>query len=56
MLEMIRRTSDGFTLAYVAAGPLEDLLAYHGEVFIARVERLAKTDSHFRSAAAIRPR
>jgi hypothetical protein len=30
------------TLAYIAAGTLEDLLGYHGEAFIERVENLPR--------------
>lgn len=48
--EMIRITADESALAYIAAGPLEDLLKYHGATFIDRVERLAQNDPHFRSA------
>lgn len=47
-LGMIERTAEPLTLAYVAAGPLEDLLAWHGDAFIERVEDLASTDPHFR--------
>lgn len=35
-------------LAALAAGPVEDLLARHGEKFIDRVEALAKSDAIFR--------
>jgi hypothetical protein len=31
----------------LSAGPLEDLLAYHGPTFIERVERQARTDPEF---------
>ena len=43
--------SDQF-LGIVAASPLEDLLCEHGPGFIARVEREARTDPHFRHALA----
>ena len=48
--EIIRRISpqDEDILAYVAAGPLEDLLARHPHTFIDRVEELAQNDAHFR--------
>ena len=52
MLEMIRRTTDEETLAYIAAGPLEDLLKDHGNEFIERIENLARSDQRFRSALA----
>jgi hypothetical protein len=32
----------------LAAGPLEDLLVYHGPIFIDRFEELAKQDINFR--------
>lgn len=35
-------------LANLAAGPVEDLLVYHGDRFIDRVETLAKSDAIFR--------
>jgi hypothetical protein len=44
---MISRTSDETTLAYIAAGPLEDIIAKHGSVFIDRVELIAKNDPQF---------
>lgn len=31
-------------MAFLAAGPLEDLLAYHGATVISRIEKLAKSD------------
>jgi|SRR5690349_2960826 len=34
----------------IAAGPLEDLLCFHGEAFIERIEKQAKADPHFRFA------
>jgi hypothetical protein len=52
--EIIRRFSaeDEDLLAYVAAGPLEDLLARHPHAFIDRIERLATSDAHFRRAVS----
>jgi hypothetical protein len=38
-------------LAILAAGPLEDLLACHGDKFIGRVEALARRDRQFRKGA-----
>ena len=40
-------TNDEIVLATLAAGPLEYLLAKHGEKFIDRFEELAKTDKEF---------
>ena len=34
-------------LGHLAAGPVEDLLSYHGPLFIDRVEELARKDSQF---------
>jgi hypothetical protein len=48
--EIIRGVSDDDILAYVAAGPLEDLLVRHPHAFIDRVEALAMRDPHFRRA------
>jgi hypothetical protein len=52
--EVIRRISpqDEDILAYVAAGPLEDLLVRHPYAFIDRIESLAKNDAHFRRAVS----
>jgi hypothetical protein len=52
--DIIRRISreDEDQLAYVAAGPLEDLLVRHPHAFIDRIEALAKTDAHFRRAVS----
>jgi hypothetical protein len=52
--EIIRRISpeDEDILAYVAAGPLEDVLARHPHTFIDRIEELARKDAHFRRAVS----
>jgi hypothetical protein len=47
---LIADASDEKSLAYVAAGPLEDLLHKHGDVVIDRVELHARTDPKFRLA------
>jgi hypothetical protein len=54
MCEIIRRISpeDDDILAYVAAGPLEDLFVRHPHAFIDRVEHLARHDAHFRRAVS----
>jgi hypothetical protein len=46
-LRLIEQAPDDAALAYVAAGPLEDILAFHGPTFIERVEDLARRDSRF---------
>jgi hypothetical protein len=50
--EIIRRISADDIFAYVAAGPLEDLLARHPHAFIDRVESLARSEPHFRRAVS----
>ena len=50
--EIIQRVSADDILAYVAAGPLEDLLVRHPYAFIDRVETLAEQDPHFRRAVS----
>jgi len=50
--EVIRRASADDVLAYVAAGPLEDLLVHHPHAFIDRVESLAKEEAQFRRAVS----
>lgn len=44
------RAQDGSDdlLANLAAGPLEDLMVYHGPAFISRVEALSRQDAQFR--------
>jgi hypothetical protein len=49
---IIKRIAHDDILAYVAAGPLEDLLVQHPHAFIDRVEVLAKQDPHFRRAVS----
>ena len=49
-LQLISQSSNEAVLAYVAAGPLEDLLAYHGHRFIERIEAQSKTDAVFHQA------
>ena len=43
---MIQATS-GDELGHIAAGPVEHLLGWHGEDYIGRVERQAKSDPQF---------
>ena len=49
-LALIERAPDERSLAYVAAGPLEDLLYGLGDKFIDRVEALARQDPKFMQA------
>ena len=50
ILELIDRASDELTLAYIAAGPLEDLINWHGPASIDRIEARALADPKFRRA------
>jgi hypothetical protein len=46
--EIYRIDASDAMLAYLAAGPVEDLLVHHGGEFIDRIESLAKSDPVFR--------
>jgi hypothetical protein len=48
--DLVRRAVRDEVLAYIAAGPLEDLLCFHPHAFIDRIEALAGQDAHFRRA------
>ena len=48
ILEILSRTNDGKTIACLAAGPLEDLIAHHGAHVIDRVETEARRNPNFR--------
>lgn len=49
VIEAIRQANGSdLIIANLAAGPLEDLLATHGEQFIERVETLSRRDAQFR--------
>ncbi len=43
------RSDDDMRIAALAAGPIEWLLTYHGQLVIDRYEELAKSDEFFRS-------
>lgn len=49
VIELIR-AKDGSDIiqSNLAAGPLEDLLSQHGEMFIDKIEQLAKNDIQFK--------
>ena len=47
ILEILRRNQSSEILEVLSAGPVEDLLAQHGEVFIERVEHEARIDENF---------
>jgi len=48
ILEVLRRDPQPRVRANLAAGPLEDLLVYHGPAVIQRVEALAAEENGFR--------
>ena len=50
MVQMVCQSQDDSALAAVAAGPLEDLLAWFGPQFVERAESLAASDSKFHQA------
>jgi hypothetical protein len=52
ILKLIEKASDEKTLAFIAAGPLEDLLAFHGEKVIIWVEDQARKNNKFAKALA----
>jgi len=49
ILGVVVATDDEYTLAMLAAGPLEDLIDAHGEAFVERIEHIAAADAKFRS-------
>lgn len=48
ILEILRRKPGNKVLGVLAAGPLEDLIGYHGPGFIDRIETEARTNPDFR--------
>jgi hypothetical protein len=48
IVELSRQALTDEQIAVLAAGPLEDLLAYHGDAFIERVEKEARVYRAFR--------
>jgi hypothetical protein len=50
LLALIEHAPDDAALAYVAAGPLEELLVAYGTRVIERVETMARRDRRFRDA------
>jgi hypothetical protein len=49
ILAAYKRNLSDRVVSVLAAGPLEDLLAKHGPMFIERVEQLARQDEKFNS-------
>lgn len=52
ILAVLERDREGETIAYLAAGPLENLLSKHGPSFIERVESEARSSRRFASLLA----
>jgi len=52
ILSLIERAPSELLLNCVGAGPLEDLLCAHGDVFIDHVEQIAAHDDRFRQCLA----
>lgn len=52
VLGVLARKPSPHVLSCLAAGPLEEMLAYHGAVFIDRVEVAARQDPAFRHLLA----
>jgi len=52
ILELIKQAPTDYVLANVAAGPLEDLICWHREQFIDRIEIQARRDPKFRQCLA----
>jgi hypothetical protein len=53
VLQIIQTDSSDQILSNVGAGPLEDLLVYHGERFISRIEARARTDDIFKKTLSV---
>ena len=52
ILELVHRASPGDAFDLVAAGPLEDLVAWHGREVIDLIEPRVRDDDHLRRALA----
>jgi hypothetical protein len=48
ILEILARTTDDHVMGNLAAGPLEDLITYHGAAVIERVELESRRNPRFR--------
>lgn len=48
ILDILKKDNSIRIIQNLAAGPLENLLVYHGEKFIERIEKLAKRDPDFK--------
>lgn len=50
VLALVAEAPDDEALAFVAGGPLEDLIQKHGDAFADRIVERARSDPRFRSA------
>jgi hypothetical protein len=50
LIDLVNSSPDDATLAYIAAGPLEDLIVLHGVTMIDRIESTAATNGRLRRA------
>jgi hypothetical protein len=50
ILELVHRSSTESTFGFAAAGPLEDLIAFHGTEVLALIEQQADDDEVLREA------
>jgi hypothetical protein len=50
--DAVHRSGNDQILAFVAAGPLEDLIRLHARAFMERIETAAANDRHFRRAVS----
>jgi len=48
MLQILARDQSDYVVGMLAAGPLEDLIHYHGPTFVDRVESQARADATFK--------
>jgi hypothetical protein len=53
VLELIERAEDEAVLAFIAAGPLENLIAAHGAVLIERIESRAANKTFRRALSGV---
>jgi hypothetical protein len=52
LLALVHAARDDDALAYVGAGPFEDLVNWHGANFVDQIEQCARRDEAFRQALA----
>ena len=50
IMKLVEKAENKKMLCYIGSGPLEDLLTYHGEAVIDRIELKARHDQQFKFA------